>query len=309
MHSKHLKLGVRTDGRVGGASSGGRTVNHPVQKSKSNFVGKKQKGKLKGKRGGGGNSGQIVTVPFADLYNTTVASTSSSSLLMNPSVIPILTSVGSTYQNFRFTEFHCYLHSCNVAQSTNENIWALGYSADVSAGIAGIVSTSQVVQCMPSATQLYSGVNGQTSGFSDPNAHMKLGRKLLLSNTSLKWYKCVGDSDTNAWENFQFQLIFFNATGANNAYYITMTGKCEFSSPIPSVLTLGVYPKSTLRQVQDNGPKSVPAKTADEIVDMIRNCPLVTPPKEYVSVYAPLPPEYPRKKLVEKRREIPFSPQ
>lgn len=308
MHSKYRKSGVQTGGRVGVAPKSGRIVNHSMQNNKSNHVNIFNK-KSKSKRGGGGLSGRIVTVPFAFLYSTTIASTSSASLLMNPSVVPILTSVGSTYQNFRFIDLHVYLHTCNINQSTNDNVWAVGYSSDVSAGIGGIVSTSQVVQCMPSATQLYSGVSGQPSGFSDPNAHLQLGRKLLLSNTSLKWYKCVGDSDTNAWENFQFQLIFFNATGANNTYTLTMTGKCEFSSPIPSVLTLGVFPKSVLRQVQDNGPKCVPAKTADEVLDMIRNCPLVTPPKEYVSVYAPLPPEYSRVKMIEKRREIPFSPQ
>jgi len=250
------------------------------------------------KRGGarGGISGMKTSVPFAYLYSTTIGATSPAALLMNPSVIPTLTAIAANYQNFRFTKIHIYLHPNQNTNVATDNIWFLGFSSDVAAGIAAITATSQVSQCMPSASQVYTGTATTVSGFSSPEARMQLSSKHLLSNTSLKWFKCVGDADTNAWENFQCQLIFYNATGASQTYDLTMTGVCEFSSPIPSQLTLlsdGTSPgvHNTLRIVQECRHVHVDAKTAEEISAMIRDIPLSLPAVSYKPVYAPLPPD------------------
>jgi len=258
------------------------------------------------RRKSGGMSGMTTVVPFAYLYDTTIAATSPASLLMNPSVIPTLTSIASNYQNFRFTELHLYLHPCQTTSIATENIWFVGFSSDVAAGIASITATSQISQCMPSGSQVYSGTATQDSGFSSPQARIHLSARHLLTNTSLRWYKCIGDADTNAWENFQCQILFYNATGVSQQYYLTMTGKCEFSSPIPSQLTLlsngkPVGPRNVLRFVQECQHVHVEAKTADQISAMIRDIPMTLPAVSYKPVYAPMPPE----PIVRRRSQTP----
>lgn len=203
----------------------------------------------RGKRRGGRSSvSGITSVPFVYLYPWTVGGSAAASTLFNPSVIPTVTQVAAVYQNFRFTRFHAYLLPLNaitVGSGSSDDFYAVGSSTDVSAGIAGITTLAQVTQCAPSAMQAISGAIGTPPGVTLPCAHLRLNRKFLLSNASLKWFKCIGDADTNAWENFQFQLIIYNPAAGNVTFQLLLSGVCEFCSPIPTQLT------STLRMVQD----------------------------------------------------------
>jgi hypothetical protein len=187
-----------------------------------------------------------VKVPFVYLLQQAVAANSPASLLFNPSVVPTLTQISAVYQNFRYLRLHIYILPIATNVATAEDYsHSIGFSSDVSAGIAGITSQTQVTQCMPSGTQVTTGAAATAPGVTLPSAHIKLGRSHLLSNVSLKWFKCTGDADTNAWENFQFQLIFYNSSGSQTTYQLLLSGLCEFASPIPSQLTL-----STLKFVQ-----------------------------------------------------------
>jgi len=208
---------------------------------KSRRIATRRSGARKGSKRS--SSSMPTTVPFAYLYSTSIGSTSPSSTLFNPTVIPTLTQIAACYQNFRFINFNAYLIPGNYAVGSGD-VWAVGFSTDVSAGIASITSTSQVSQCMPSAIQNATGSTGNAVGVTLPTAHLRLGPPHLLGNTSLKWFKCIGDADTNAWENFQFQLIFYNSYSSTVTFSLMLTGKCQFSSPIPTQLT------STLRYIQ-----------------------------------------------------------
>jgi len=224
-------------------NAGGRLDDRTVNRQMSKKRNQRTTISRSGSRGTG--SAGIVPVTFADLLVTTIGANSPASVLFNPTVVPTLTSIASVYQNFRYTHVKCYLLPQVNSTGTNA-IWSVGFSSDVSAGIASITSNSQVIQCLPSATQSSTGSTSTPAGVTLPSAHLKLSSRHLLRNTSLKWFKCIGDADTNAWENFQFQLIFYNSGSSTESYEVLISGVCEFSSPIPSQLT------STLKFVQSD---------------------------------------------------------
>jgi len=217
-------------------------------KSQAPAKGKQKLTKRPGRSGRRRATSNTVKVPFVYLLQQAVAATSPAALLFNPSVVPTLTQIAAVYQNFRYMRLHIYILPIAAAVATTEDYsHSIGFSSDVSAGIAGITSQVQVSQCMPSGTQVTTGNATNAPGVTLPSAHIKLGRSHLLSNVSLKWFKCTGDADTNAWENFQFQLIFYNPAGSTTTYQLLLSGLCEFASPIPSQLTL-----STLKFVQSD---------------------------------------------------------
>lgn len=263
-------------------------------------------GRRMGKRGSKRKGGaKIVSVEFTYLYNNVVGGSSPASLLVNPSVVPTLTSIAATYQNFRFTKFNVYLYPVDTATTATNGTYYVGFSSDVSAGIASITATSQVSQCMPSASQFYSDVAGAPPGTQSQHCNIRLNRSHLIDNASLKWFKCTGDADTNSWENFQFQLIFYNATAGNVDYFLEFRGICEFSSPIPSQLTLdGQLALSTTSNLRSVQAPFVTAKlrTAAEIDDMIRTLPLRSPPRSFIPRFAPQPP--PKESTRRTSREI-----
>jgi len=208
--------------------------------------GSKKLTKRPGRSGRRRATSNTVKVPFVYLLQQAVAANSPASLLFNPSVVPTLTQIAAVYQNFRYLRVHIYILPIATNVATAEDYsHSIGFSSDVSAGIAGITTQTQVSQCMPSGTQVTTGAAATAPGVTLPSAHIKLSRSHLLSNVSLKWFKCTGDADTNAWENFQFQLIFYNSSGSQTTYQLLLSGLCEFASPIPSQLTL-----STLKFVQ-----------------------------------------------------------
>jgi len=199
-----------------------------------------------GKKGGGYGStggGGRITVSGVYYMTTTIASQSPSSIFLDPAIIPRLTMIGAGYQNFRFTFLKIKLLPINVTTASTD-YWVMGYSSDVSSNISSIVSVQQVSECTPSALQSVSVLTTETvANGIGPNT-LWLGKKILLDSGSLKWWKVVGDTGTNAWENFQGQLLIYNAFTSATTYKFWVSYSCQFTSPINSVITQCPFPPS-----------------------------------------------------------------
>jgi len=178
------------------------------------------------------------------LLTTSIASVSASALLISPSLIPRLTSIGSVYQNYRFTKLDIHMLPVCAPFTNGNGEWVLGYSSDVSS-TNSITTTPEVSECYPSGVQSLSGSATSNTPAYFATANVKLTSRHLCGDGSLKWWKVVGDSDTNAWENFQGQLVIYNQTAATVAFKMLVHYVCEFSSPISSLLTRSL-PVSTI---------------------------------------------------------------
>jgi hypothetical protein len=177
------------------------------------------------------------------LLTQSIGSGAPSSLLVNPSVFPRANTVSAVYQNYRFKRVRIHMLPINVTSAGNFE-WVLGFCSDVSATVSSLTGNSSVSECTPSAIQYNSGTNNLNYGSGYGEHILNLGPKQLIRDGSLKWWKCVGDSDTNNWENYQFMLVFYNNIAATQVYRMWVHYTVEFSSPISSLLTLGrVLPK------------------------------------------------------------------
>jgi hypothetical protein len=179
---------------------------------------------------------KIDTINGNYLLTTSIGASQASALLINPSIFPRSTAISAVYQNYRYVHIAIHMLPMNVTSAGNFE-WVLGYSSDVSSSIATITSQSAVSECTPSGIQYNSGTNNLNYGAGYPNSMVVLSRSTLCGDGSLKWWKCVGDSDTNAWENFQGQLLIYNAIASTQVYRMWVKYVIEFSSPITSLLT------------------------------------------------------------------------
>lgn len=171
------------------------------------------------------------------LLQMTVSTVSAGSLVIDPAMFPRTNTISSVYENYRFTSIRLRLLPQVVTALTGtQDQWVLGFNSDVSATLS-ITNTQQVSECVPSAVQ---GVSVTNCAAWYPTSEMMLGPKQLIRDTALKWFKVVGDSDTNAWENFQGELLVYNPFAATVTFQMWAEYECEFSSPISSVITRGV---------------------------------------------------------------------
>jgi hypothetical protein len=108
----------------------------------------------------------------------------------------------------------------------------------VSATLTSLTGPAAVSECTPSGIQYNSGTNNLNYGAGYNHHVVSLSRRYLCGDGALKWWKCVGDSGTNSWENFQGQLIVYNNIAASQTYRMWINYVCEFGSPISSLLTL-----------------------------------------------------------------------
>jgi len=192
------------------------------------------------------------------VYTTSVGATSPASTLVDPGIIPRLAQDAATFENFRFTKFNIYMFPliAPVAGPGQPLLWGLGTSTDVSATVSSIVTISELSENTPSGFQCVygSGITSTGLGLSLPTAHVKLGRRFLIGDASLKWWKCTGDSGSNSWENFQFMLIFYNPYTSPASYYLKIDYTCEFSSPISTLLTMSKYKLAMPRPIPREKP-------------------------------------------------------
>jgi hypothetical protein len=171
------------------------------------------------------------------LYSLTIGSSVPASLLIAPSIFPRTNSVSAVFQNFRFLSIRVTMLPINVTSAGNFE-WVLGFSSDVSATLTSLTSPANVSECTPSGIQYNSGTNNLNYGAGYTHHVVNLTRRHLCGDGALKWWKCVGDSGTNSWENFQGQLIVYNNIAASQTYRMWINYVCEFGSPISSLLTL-----------------------------------------------------------------------
>jgi len=169
------------------------------------------------------------------LYSTSVAATTPSSTLVGPGLIPRTTAIAAAYQNYRFLDFKIHMLPLSHV-STVDNFWVLGTSSDVSA-TNSLTSAAQLSECTPSGVQGNSTVNATNTTSYYPRSVVHLKERDLLADVSLKWFKCSGDSDTNSWENFQFQLLFYNDSAATATFQLWIDYTIEFEGAINTLLT------------------------------------------------------------------------
>jgi len=169
------------------------------------------------------------------LYSTTVAATTPSSTLVGPGLIPRTTAIAAAYQNYRYLDFKIHMLPLSHV-STVDNYWVLGTSSDVSA-TNSLTSAAQLSECTPSGVQGNSTVSTTNTSAYYPRSVVHLRQRDLLADVSLKWFKCSGDSDTNSWENFQFQLLFYNDSSSSATFQLWIDYTIEFEGAINTLLT------------------------------------------------------------------------
>jgi hypothetical protein len=124
----------------------------------------------------------------------------------------------------------------NISGGVN-NLWVLGFSSDVSSSLAGITTAAEVSECTPSGVQSCSGSATVATSPDLRTGHFSISSRDLITDTSLKWFKCTGDTGTNAWENFQAMLIYYNPFGSTQIFTVFIKYTIEFCSPISTLLT------------------------------------------------------------------------
>jgi len=169
------------------------------------------------------------------LYSVTIAATTPASTLVGPGLIPRLTAISAAYQNYRYLDFK--IHMLPLSHVTSVvNYWVLGTCSDVSA-TNSLTSQAQVSECAPSGVQGNSTVSTTNTSAFYPRSVVHLRQHDLIADVSLKWFKCSGDSDTNSWENFQFQLLFYNDSSSSVTYQMWIDYTIEFEGAIDTLLT------------------------------------------------------------------------
>jgi len=189
------------------------------------------------RRSSHGRSNQITTVTGSYLLATSIGSTSPASVLLNPSVFPRATAVAAAYENYRYTHFMIHMLPLNIVGGVN-GAWVLGFSSDVAATLSSLASEAEVSECTPSGIQSISGSASVSTSADLRTGHFSIGKHSLITDTSLKWWKCTGDGGTNNWENYQAMLIFYNPFASTQIYTIFVHYRIEFASPISTLLTL-----------------------------------------------------------------------
>lgn len=177
----------------------------------------------------------ITTIHGNYLLSQTVAGTSASSLLINPSIFPRANTISATFENYRFTHIQLSMIPANIVGGVND-LWALGFSSDVGS-VNSIITAAEVTECIPSGVQTISGSATVATAPDLRTGHFSLARANLITDTSLKWFKCTGDSGTNQWENIQGMLIYYNPFATSQIFTVFVRYKLEFSSPISTLLT------------------------------------------------------------------------
>jgi len=219
----------------------------PFQKMSSKA--KKSQSHTRGKPG----SSNTSTISGSYLLKQTVAATSASSILLSPSIFPRASAVSATFENYRFLHISIFLLPLTSSSDT-ESYWILGFNSDVSQTI-GLTSDQQLSECTPSACQGNAIATTNTAS-TFPTAHLNLGRKELLANTSLKWFKVVGDTGTNAWENFQGELLFYNPSSGSTTFNMFVRYRIEFASPVSTLITDPLDRALTMRELRTKYGKS-----------------------------------------------------
>jgi len=166
-----------------------------------------------------------------------------------------LLAISKEFENYRFVKAILRLMPL-VEATTTDDYYAVGSTADAAAGVAGVTSVSAVTECAPSAIQSISASASNTSQHTF-RGKIFLGKKFLLSASSLKWYQCVDDGNVNPWEAFQYQYIFYNSSGTTVLYNLILDYICEFSSAIPTAFTLLDPGYGVLQQEEDPVVKKV----------------------------------------------------
>jgi len=199
---------------------------------------RRNKGKGKRSTRGASRANSNVTVRGSYLLSETVATVSSASILLNPSIFPRANSISSTFENYRYTEIMIEMLPLDAASAgPGGSYWVLGFSSDVNAVISSISSTSQVSECTPSGLQGCSMSLTTNTCANYPSSKVRLSRKVLTGDGSLKWWKVVGDSGTNNWETIQAMLLFYNQFAASVTFNMWIHYTIEFTQPINSSLT------------------------------------------------------------------------
>jgi len=121
--------------------------------------------------------------------------------------------------------------------TAGENFWVLGYTSDVAASTASIVSQASISECYPCGVQSLSGAATVNTAAYYPCSSVNLTGRDLIRDGSLKWWKVVGDSGTNNWENYQGMLLVYNPDSTSTTYNMVLHYTIEFGSPIPTILT------------------------------------------------------------------------
>jgi len=183
-----------------------------------------------------GGTNRPVTVRGMYYLTETVAATSPASILINPSIFPRTNTFSSVFQSYRFKWIKITMLPLSQASAV-DNIWVLGFSSDVSQSISSVTSQAQISECTPSGIQSNSTVSTTNTASFYPTAIVRLSSRDLVGNASLKWFKCVGDTGTNNWENYQGQLLFYNPSAGSATFEMRVEYECEFTSPISSILT------------------------------------------------------------------------
>jgi len=196
--------------------------------------------KRKGARGSSSRNAHVFVAGCDALIFSSVASNSPSSIFIDPQMFQRCLAISAQYQLFRFTHLSIWLQpAIDLSTGVTQDYYCVGFTNDVSASIASITSVNLVKMCTPSATQSFIGGAGSINTTLDnPISWIHLSPKILIGDAALKWFKVVGDSGTNNWENYQGMLLLYNNQAATTSYVLQCTWRCEFAGPIPSVLTL-----------------------------------------------------------------------
>lgn len=189
----------------------------------------------------GGN--KIVSIPFKQFYSRSLSS-GLGSISLHPSQFNRTFEIADNFMLYRFVSlsvevFPLVEYNTTLATAEAGNQAAVGWLSNITDAL-GSQTPGTVLNLVHSVGILTNGVctaSGIAVAYTPQlgSRHLRLNRKALVGETSLKWYKAtVGTPDS--WDELQGYLLFACDSDAD-PWNVIISGVCEFTSPTATTIS------------------------------------------------------------------------